>query len=351
MLFAGKRDIMNLKRTEYFPVRWRGAEIKEKRVRNLRDTIGREITYLRISLTDLCNLRCVYCMPPEGVRKQEHRAILSFEEIEEIARAAVSMGVRKIRLTGGEPLVRRGMLSLCRGLREIPGVEELTLTTNGLLLPEMAEPLKAAGVDRINVSLDTLDPDKYRKITRIGSLDQVLAGIRAARDAGLTPLKLNCVLIGGFNDDEIPALAALTRDEPVEVRFIELMPIGHAVPFGPEAYLPCETVLERLPRLERAGQDGGVAERYRLPGAAGTIGLIRPLSRCFCRQCNRIRLTADGCLKPCLHSREELPLRGLHGEQLRAQLERAILHKPEQHAELSARSRSQAARDMNQIGG
>lgn len=317
----------------------------------MKDSLGREITYLRISLTDLCNLRCVYCMPPEGVRKQEHRDILSFEEIEEIARTAVSMGVRKIRLTGGEPLVRRGMLSLCRALRELPGLEELALTTNGLLLPEMAAPLKAAGVDRVNVSLDTLDPDKYRSITRIGSLDQALAGIQAAKAAGLTPLKLNCVLIGGFNDDEIPALAAMTEDDPVEVRFIELMPVGRAAPFGSGAYLPCETVLERLPALEPAGEDGGVAELYRLPGAAGAIGLIRPLSRCFCRQCNRIRLTADGCLKPCLHSREELPLRGLHGEQLRAQLERAILHKPEQHAVLSAHSRSQAARDMNQIGG
>lgn len=317
----------------------------------MKDTLGREITYLRISLTDLCNLRCVYCMPPEGVRKQGRRDILSFEEIEEIARTAVSMGVRKIRLTGGEPLVRRGMLSLCRALRELPGLEELALTTNGLLLPEMAAPLKAAGVDRVNVSLDTLDPDKYRSITRIGSLDQALAGIQAAKAAGLTPLKLNCVLIGGFNDDEIPALAAMTEDDPVEVRFIELMPVGRAAPFGSGAYLPCETVLERLPALEPAGEDGGVAERYRLPGAAGAIGLIRPLSRCFCRQCNRIRLTADGCLKPCLHSREELPLRGLHGEQLRTQMERAILHKPEQHAVLSAHSRSQAARDMNQIGG
>lgn len=317
----------------------------------MRDTLGREITYLRISLTDRCNLRCVYCMPPEGVNKREHREILSLEEMEEIARAAAALGVRKIRLTGGEPLVRRGMLSLCRRLRDIPQLEELTLTTNGVLLPGMAAALKAAGVDRVNISLDTLDPEKYRCVTRTGTLEDALAGIRAAGEAGLTPLKLNCVLIGGFNDDEIPALAALTAREPVEVRFIELMPIGHAVPFGPEAYLPCETVLEHLPRLERTGQDGGVAERYRLPGAAGTIGLIRPLSRCFCRQCNRIRLTADGCLKPCLHSREELPLRGLHGEQLRAQLERAILHKPEQHAELSARSRSQAARDMNQIGG
>lgn len=317
----------------------------------MKDTFQREITYLRISLTDLCNLRCVYCMPPEGVRKQTHNQILSLEEIGEIARAAVELGVKKIRLTGGEPLVRRGVLSLCRELRRIPRLQELTLTTNGLLLPEMAAELKAAGVDRVNISLDTLDPEKYRCVTRMGTLEDTLAGIRAAGEAGLTPLKLNCVLIGGFNDDEIPALAALTAREPVEVRFIELMPIGRAAPFGPEAYLPCEAVLERLPDLEALGETGGVAERFRLPGAVGTVGLIRPLSGCFCGRCDRIRLTADGCLKPCLHSREEIPLRGLHGADLRRALGRAILHKPARHGELSAQVRSEAARDMNQIGG
>ncbi len=317
----------------------------------MKDTLGREITYLRISLTDLCNLRCVYCMPPEGTKKLQHRDILSFEEIEEIAREAVALGVRKIRLTGGEPLVRRGMVDLCRRLRTIPELRELALTTNGQLLPEMAADLKAAGVDRVNISLDTLDPDKYRNITRGGSLERALAGIQAAKAAGLAPIKLNCVLIGGFNDDEIPALAELTVNQPVEVRFIELMPIGDAEEFGPEAYLPCEAVLERLPDLVPAGDNGGVAERYRLPGAAGTVGLIRPLSHCFCNRCDRLRLTADGQLKPCLHSREEIPLRGLHGEALRRQLERAILHKPAQHGELSSASRSESARDMNQIGG
>ena len=318
----------------------------------MKDTFEREITYLRISLTDLCNLRCVYCMPPEGVRKQAHDQILSLEEIGEIARAAVELGVKKIRLTGGEPLVRRGVLSLCRELRRIPRLQELTLTTNGLLLPGMAAELKAAGVDRVNVSLDTLDPEKYRRITRGGCLEDALAGIQAARDAGLTPLKLNCVLIGGFNDDEISALAALTEREPVEVRFIELMPIGDTAGFGPEAYLPCEAVLERLPRLEpAAGERTGVAERFRLPGAAGTVGLIRPLSRCFCAQCDRIRLTADGYLKPCLHSREEISVRGLHGPDLRRRLEQAIRHKPEQHGQLSASARSESARGMNRIGG
>ena len=317
----------------------------------MRDRFQREITYLRISLTDRCNLRCVYCMPPEGIGKRDHSHILSLEEIEEIAREAVALGVRKIRLTGGEPLLRRGMTGLCRGLRAIPALRELTLTTNGLLLAEMAGELKAAGVDRVNVSLDTLDPEKYRRITRGGSLDAALTGIQAARAAGLTPVKLNCVLIGGFNSGEIPALAALTEREPVEVRFIELMPIGCAAGLGPEAYLPCEAVLERLPGLEPLEPDGGVAERYRLPGAAGTVGLIRPLSRCFCGQCGRLRLTADGRIKPCLHAREELPLRGLHGPDLRRALEAAVRRKPERRGELSASVPSEAARDMNQIGG
>ena len=316
----------------------------------MKDTFEREITYLRISLTDLCNLRCAYCMPPEGVKKKPREQILSLEEIAGIAREAVGLGIKKIRLTGGEPLVRRGVLPLCRELRRIPGLRELTLTTNGLLLPGMAGELRDAGVDRVNISLDTLDPEKYRRITRGGCLGEALAGIQAARDAGLTPLKLNCVLIGGFNDDEVPALAALTEGEPVEVRFIELMPIGDTAGFGPEAYLPCQAVLERLPQLEPV-EGAGVAERFRLPGAAGTVGLIRPLSRCFCPQCDRIRLTADGRLKPCLHSREEISVRGLHGPALRRRLEQAILRKPARHGELSATARSSSARDMNRIGG
>lgn len=316
----------------------------------MKDGLGREISYLRISLTDLCNLRCVYCMPPEGVKKRDHHDMLSLEEIAEIARAAVSLGVKKIRLTGGEPLVRRGVLSLCRELSAIPGVEELDLTTNGLLLPQMAQDLRDAGVRRLNISLDTLDPVKYEKITRGGNLSDALAGIEAAKHAGF-PIKLNAVLIGGFNDGEIAELAGLTIDEAVDVRFIELMPIGQTSPFGKEAYLPCSAVLERLPQLEALEADGGVARRYRLPGAKGTVGLISPLSCNFCASCNRIRLTADGYLKPCLHSKDELSLRGLHADALLKQLSEAILSKPAEHGALSSTERSEAARDMNQIGG
>ncbi len=316
------------------------------------DRYGRKIEYLRISLTDLCNLRCVYCMPEEGVCKLPHERILSLEEIAEIAAAAVALGVTKIRLTGGEPLVRRGVVELVRQLRPLPGLRELALTTNGLLLPELARPLKEAGLDRVNISLDTLDPEKYRRLTRIGTLQQALDGIRAAEEAGLTPIKLNAVLIGGVNDDEIPALAALTREKPIEMRFIELMPIGDAYRFGPQAYLPAETVLERLPELQPLPTErGGVARRYAFPGAAGSVGLISPVSCSFCSECNRIRLTSDGMLKPCLHSAREFPLRGLHGEALSAAILDAVDAKPEAHGAFSATQRSEAGRNMNEIGG
>ena len=311
----------------------------------MKDQFGRDIHYLRISVTDRCNLRCRYCTPPGG---SDRRGVLSLEEIVETAREAAALGFRKIRVTGGEPLTRRDIVPLCRALSAIPSVEELALTTNGVLLPQLAAELKSAGVSRVNISLDTLDPEKYRYITGGGSLEEALAGIRAAWEAGLTPLKLNAVLIGGFNDGEITALAALSEHAPVEVRFIELMPMTGL--FGPEAYLPNRAVLERLPLLEAAGT-GGTARQYRLPGAAGTVGLISPLSCSFCGGCNRLRLTADGFLKPCLHWEAEYSIRGLHGEALREKIREAVLQKPARHGALSFRDRSHAGRDMNQIGG
>ena len=316
----------------------------------MQDHIGREISYLRISVTDRCNLRCIYCMPPEGVEKCRHREILSFEEIEEIARTAVALGVRKIRITGGEPLARLGTVGLCGMLGRIQGVEDLSMTTNGTLLPQTADALFRAGIHRINISLDTLQAEKYRAITRGGRLEDALAGIRAAEKAGMSPIKINTVLIGGFNDGEIADLVDLTRRAPLEVRFIELMPIGSAAPFGPEAYLPCQTVLERVKQLQPV-DTSGVAERYRLPGAPGLVGLIRPLSHHFCAQCDRLRLTADGKLKPCLHSADEIPLRGLHGDALRQQILEAVRRKPSQHGALAWDQRSDSERNMNEIGG
>ncbi len=319
----------------------------------MQDQYRREINYLRISLTDRCNLRCIYCMPAEGVEKQHHRDILSLEEIAEIAEAAVELGINKIRLTGGEPLTRLGVTWLIKRLSALPGVREIAMTTNGILLPRMAQELKDAGLTRVNISLDTLDAARYRQITRCGTLADALAGIEAAERVGLTPIKLNAVLIGGFNDCEIPAMVELTREKPIEMRFIELMPIGDTDIFGPEAYIPVDTVLERAPELQPLpdGAPGAVAKLFALPGAKGRVGLISPISHSFCSSCNRIRLTADGFLKLCLHSSWEIPLRGLHGDELRRTFAYAIGQKPEEHNVLSRTERSDAARNMHEIGG
>ena len=312
------------------------------------DGCGRTINYLRLSVTDLCNYRCRYCMPPEGVAKRDHGDILSLEELADIARAAVRLGVKKIRLTGGEPLVRQGIVELCRQLRTIPGLQELCLTTNGALLPQLAAPLWEAGLDRLNISLDTLRPDRFAEMTRLGHLSDALAGIEAAEAAGFHNLKLDTVLIGGFNDDEIDDFINLTREHPWEVRFIELMPMGPCAEWDKSCFLSGDTVLQKVPALQQI-ESCGVARRYRLPGAMGTVGLISPVNHDFCAQCRRIRVTADGKLKGCLHSAEKLPLRGLHGKELEDAIRQGILQKPERH-HLTER-RSDTPRNMNQIGG
>ena len=312
----------------------------------MRDRCARNITYLRLSVTDLCSLRCRYCMPAGGVLKREHGDICSVEELVEIARAAVDCGVRKVRLTGGEPLVRRGILDICRGISAIPGVEELCLTTNGAALPRLAGPLKEAGVDRLNVSLDTLRPDRYAYMTRVGRLEDVFRGLEAAAEAGFAGTKLNVVLMKGFNEDEIPDFADLARRYPLEVRFIELMPIGE----GENArFLPAQAVLDACPDL-RPAEGSGVARRFRPQSGPGLVGLIEPMSRRFCGSCDRVRVTADGKLKPCLHSDQEIPLRGLHGEALRRAIQGGIAAKPERH-HMNETGRSQAGRNMHQIGG
>ena len=314
----------------------------------MQDRFGRTVDYLRLSVTDRCNYRCQYCMPPEGVEKRTHRDILTLEELAEIAAAAVQCGVKKIRLTGGEPLVRRGVVDLCRMLRAIPGMEELCLTTNGSLLPQMAKPLRDAGLDRLNISLDTLRPDRFAAMTRLGTLQDVLDGIEAAEAAGFRDLKFDTVLIGGFNDDEIMDFVNLSREHPWEMRFIELMPMGPCASWDKGRFLPAETVLERIPGLVPI-ESQGVARRYRLPGAKGTVGLISPVSRGFCAFCRRIRVTADGRLKGCLHSREEISLRGLHGQELVDAVRQGILRKPERH-HLAAHN-SDTPRNMFEIGG
>ena len=315
----------------------------------MKDRYGRTIKYLRLSVTDLCNCRCVYCMGENGVPRLPHSAILSFEEIEEIVRAAVSLGVTKVRLTGGEPLVRRGIDELVCRLRGIEGVEELAMTTNGARLAEYAEALKEAGLDRLNVSLDTLDPEKFRRITRIGELRDTLDGLDAARRAGFERIKLNTVLMGGVNDDEIAEIAALAKDGAFDVRFIELMPIGECTDWDRRRFLPAERVLEYLPKGERVPSDG-VAELWRPAGFRGTVGLIRPLSHRFCADCDRIRVTADGCLKPCLHSAREIPLRGKHGEALVRTIAEGMQAKPREHHMADGHA-SESRRGMNRIGG
>lgn len=315
------------------------------------DQFGRNVTYLRISVTELCNLRCRYCMPEEGVCKKNHADMLTEDEMILAVEAAAALGITKLRVTGGEPLVKKNILSICRRAAAVPGIREVCLTTNGILLPQLAKPLKEAGVRRLNLSIDTLNPEKYAYITRCGSLDDFWKGFHAALDAGFEKIKLNAVLIGGFNDDEIVPLAELTRQYPVDMRFIEMMPMCDSAEFGADTYIPYTRVLDVLPEVSPVPKDGGVAKLYRLPGAKGNIGLISPVSAHFCGECNRIRLTADGRVKPCLHSSAEYPLKGLDFEGMKAQLERAIGGKPQWHGSLDAAHHSGAGRNMNQIGG
>ena len=315
------------------------------------DRLGRNITYLRISVTDKCNLRCRYCMPADGVCKKDHVDMMTEDEIITAVQAAAALGITKLRITGGEPLVKKNIVSICRRAAAVEGIKEVCLTTNGLLLPQLAKELKAAGVKRLNLSLDTLDPEKYAYITRIGTLDAFRAGLDAAFEAGFEKIKINAVLIGGFNENEIVPLAELTKQYPVDMRFIEMMPMYDSGDFDETAYIPCTRVLDALPDALPAEQDGGVAKLYRLPGAKGSIGLISPVSAHFCGDCNRIRLTADGKLKPCLHSADEYTLKGLDFDGMKQALEKAIWNKPAWHGDLDAVHRSQAGRNMNQIGG
>lgn len=313
----------------------------------MRDRYNRNISYMRISVTDLCNSRCQYCMPDGGVDKKCHSEILSYEEIINITKAAAKFGISKIRLTGGEPLVRRNIVELCRGINEIEGIEEICITTNAILLKPMAQELWDAGVRRLNISMDSLNEEKYREITRNGDLNKALEGLHEAIKLGFR-IKLNCVLIGGFNDDEIIDMVNLTKNHDIQVRFIELMQIGETANWSKDKFMSNTVVLDRVPELEAMDTEG-VAKTYRVPGWKGSVGLISPVSSCFCEDCNRIRLTSDGKMKPCLHSYDEISLKGLEGEELEAAVEAAIFNKPERH-HLDEMA-SESARNMNRIGG
>ena len=315
----------------------------------MKDNYGREINYLRLSITDLCNYRCVYCMDSDGVKKLEHSDILSIEELINISKIAVECGINKIRLTGGEPLVRKGVLQLCEGLKTINGLEELVLTTNGAKLSEMAGDLKSVGVDRINISLDTLNEDKFRKRTRIGCLEEVLKGIEEAIKVGFKDIKLNVVLMAGINDDEIEDFVALTKNNELSVRFIELMPIGPCKDHYDERFISNNIVIEKIPDLRFVRKDG-VANIYKLEDSVGTVGLISPITDIFCEQCNRLRVTADGRLLPCLHSDLEYNIRGLSDQELKDALATAIRNKPCGH-NIAEKHASDNPDYMNKIGG
>ena len=313
----------------------------------MKDRFGRDITYLRISVTDLCNLRCKYCMPESGVKSLCHSDILSIEEIVEIVRIASKNGIKKIRLTGGEPLVRRGFINLCKQISEINEIEDIAITTNGVYLKDMADELFENKVRRINFSLDTLVKEKYNDITRRNDFDKTMESLFYVIKKGFK-VKINVVLIGGFNDDEIQDFVNLANDYDLEVRFIELMQIGETANWSKDKFVSNKIVLEKVPELEFDGVSG-VAKIYKIKGQKGRIGLISPISCSFCEDCNRIRLTSDGKLKPCLHSKDEINLKGLSGEELEEVFKRGIFEKPEKHHLEDGKSES--ARDMNKIGG
>ena len=310
------------------------------------DAYNRPISYLRISVTDRCNLRCIYCMPAEGVPWHPHVTILRYEEIETIVRAAAALGISKVRLTGGEPLVRLGIVDLVRRIARIPTIDDLAMTTNGILLAKHAEDLAQAGLQRVNISLDTLSEERFLRITRCGDLEQVLEGIHAARLAGLDPIKINTVVIRGLNDDEVVDLAARTlQDDWWNIRFIELMPVGNGglmmdawrqrVVTAQEVRGRIEAALGKLePAKVSAGS--GPARYYRLPDGRGTVGFITPISEHFCYRCNRLRLTADGQLRPCLLSDQEIDLRtplreGAGVDEIAALIIEGINRKPMAH--------------------
>ncbi|MGZ4031684.1 MAG: GTP 3',8-cyclase MoaA [Tumebacillaceae bacterium] len=329
------------------------------------DKFDRVHDYLRISVTDRCNLRCRYCMPAEGMEFLPNDQVLTFDEIEEVVRVAAKHGVKRLRITGGEPLVRPNLEQLIEKLSAIPGIDDIALTTNGIYLANRARALKEAGITRVNISLDSLRPERFAEITRGGDLNRVLEAFDRSYEVGFDPIKINCVLMKGFNDDEIDDFLRLSIERPVTVRFIEYMPIGHEGEDWKASYLPLETVLERckVNGWEAIPQQGkikgnGPAENFKIPGSHGAFGLIHPVSDHFCQSCNRLRLTADGNLKPCLYWNDEFNVRqALGDEQKMVELfHRVLENKPESHEmaqALEGKERSQAPtlRRMSQIGG
>ena len=327
----------------------------------LLDSFNRRINYLRISLTDRCNLRCIYCMPEQGVPKLIHEDILTYEELERLARLSVGLGIEKIRLTGGEPLVRKNIVDLIKALGEIPGIRDISLTTNGVLLAEKARSLWEAGVKRINISLDTLNSKKFTEITRFDFFNQVWEGIQEAERIGFSPIKINVVALKGINDDEILAFGRLSYEKPYHIRFIEFMPVGPENGWSTERFLSTEEIINQLevlgPLLPVNGQGfDGPAKRMAFEGARGEIGLISPISEHFCPACNRLRLTAEGRLRVCIFSDDETDLRtplrnGASDRELESVIRGTITRKPKEHPIQMNPLPRKCQRQMSKIGG
>jgi cyclic pyranopterin phosphate synthase len=351
-----------LERSGYGKLFLKTGELASMFMDKLIDSYSREINYLRISVTDRCNLRCVYCMPDAGIQQKPHSRILSFEQIYRIAKASCALGVSKVRITGGEPLVRKDLPRLIEKLKTIEGLNELALTTNGIYLGEYAFLLKKSGLERINISLDSLAPEKFEMITRGGRLGAALEGIESSLSAGLTPLKINVVLLKGFNTDEIPAFVNLTRERPIQVRFIEYMPTGLNYASYDELFFSCQEAknickdMGGLISIKRNVIE--TAETFRIKDFCGTIGFISALSKPFCDTCNKLRLTADGFLKSCLHSPKHINLKealdeGISEENLKKLIKEAAALKPRSHNLMDYASSVSGAENfsMCQIGG
>ena len=327
---------------------------------HLTDMFSRSISYLRISLTDHCNLQCRYCTPQEGRIKLASDELLSYEEILRVVRLAVSLGIEKVRLTGGEPLVRRDVLTFIKELSEIPGLNDIRLTTNGVLLVDHAEALQKAGIRKLNISLDTLIPERFRQITGVDAFAKVWAGIGKARELGFSTIKLNVVAMKGVNDDEFIDIARLTLTEPLQIRFIEFMPIGDSSMWDKGKYISSREIMDLLKPLGplepvEAKRMDGPARIYRFAGAVGSVGFISPISHHFCDRCNRLRLTSEGRLRSCLLSDQETDLKerlrgGASDEEIRELIVSAILNKPKGHA-ISPDSGGSCHGQMSRIGG
>jgi len=323
----------------------------------LKDQFGRSIEYLRISITDRCNFRCVYCMPLEGLDWLPKDDILSFEEITEVVRQLAPLGLKRIRLTGGEPTIRPDLTSLVRMLKAIPEIEDIALSTNGVRLPELAAPLRLAGLDRVNISADSLRPDRIAAIARRKLAFDPVSAATAASNAGLDPIKLNVVVMRGINDAEVADFAKLTLDHPWHVRFIELMPVGEMANLEWEHVVPSSEVLDRarvhgvLQPSPGPARGNGPAAYHRYPGAPGTIGVITPMTHTYCDTCNRVRLTADGRLRTCLYGDHEVNLRDplRAGQALEPLFIEALANKPKEHNLLQMQVGGLKA--LSQIGG